>query len=642
VTGLLLPAALGLAALAAVPIVVHWLTRQRARRLDFPAAALLARAAGGLTRRNRLRERVVLALRALALAAAGLAAAGPWLSGLSGDTRPAAIILDASCSMRQVGDGATSFARGRAAAARLVETLAPRPVIAFVAGAEAVRSSPAPTSGAGAAKALLADATASYGDGGLPAAVAAAVRALDGPGDIFVVSDGSRAALAGVDAGRLPDGVRLHLLDAGGGGANRGVVAIACEPGQAVAGRPLRLAARVANYGPEDATVPVRLSCGPAARSADLRVPAGGSAVLELVLTPNDAGWLTASAEIGGGDALAEDDRRDAAIAVLPGLVAVVAGDGARDDAAGALRPLAAGLEAAGFAVRLSDGSGLAAGAADGAALVATAGLSSDAAAPALAAHLAAGGTWLQVLAGEADAKLRPAGAAPPAEPGPRLDLAGEGKAPVTLARARLEHALFEPFAGREALLAQVSALRLIATPGGAAAGAEALASWSDGNVALAERRLGPGRWLMLNASTGAVDATLARSEAWPLLCGRIAALCAAPTREDAAEPAGGAIAAAWLADPAGVRVEAREGRVLLDRPGIWRGDAGRAVAAAVPAGESDLRRLGGGSAPAESAEAAIERAERRPLWPWLLALAAACLAAELLIAGAVGRRAAP
>lgn len=636
--GLLVPAALGLAALAAAPLVIHWLTRRRARALAFPAAALLARAAGGLVRRNRLRERIILALRALALACIGLAAAGPALRGFGADARPAVIVLDASCSMRQVGDGATAFARGRAAAARLADALAPRPLLAVVAGGSAQRSAPAPQPGAGAAKALLADAAPAWGDGDLPGAVALAVRSLGGAGDVFVVSDGSRSALAGIDAGALPAGVALHVVDAGGGGTNRAVVAIAAEPGVAVAGRPLRLVARVANYGGADAVIPARLACGGAVRSAELAVPAGGSAAIELTVTPDAAGWLAATAEIPAGDALAEDDRRVAAIRVVPGLAAVVAGDGSRSDPAGALRPLAAGLESAGFAVRLSDGAGLAGGAAEGAALVATAGLASDAAAGALGAHLAGGGTWLHLLAGEADAALRPAGAAAPAEPGARLDLAGDGRQAATLARARLEHPLLSAFAGREELLGAVAALRLRATPGGAAAGAESLAAWSDGNIALAERRLGAGRWLMLNASTAGVDTTLARSEAWPLLCGGLAALCASPRQEDAAVPAGAAIEAPWLTDPAGARSEARDGRVRADRPGLWRGDAGRIVAVAVPAAESDLRRLGGGAAPAAPAEAVLARAELRPLWPWLIAAACILLAAELLVAGALRR----
>lgn len=636
---LLLPAALGLGALAAAPIVIHWLTRQRARPLAFPAASLLARATAGLARRNRLRERVVLALRVAALLCAALAAAGPLMSGWGSSARPAAIVLDASCSMRQISDGATAFARGRAAAARLAGSLAPRPLLAVVAGSTATRSSPAPQSSAGAAQALIADAQPGYGDGDLPGAVALAVRSLEGPGDIFVVSDGARSALAGIDTAKLPEGVTLQLIDAGGGAANRGVVAISAEPGLAIAGRPLLLRARVANYGPTDVQVPVRLSCGAQSRSADLTVPAGGSASIDLTVTPGDAGWLSASAEIPAGDALAEDDRRDGALQILPGMAAVVAGDGSRSDPAGALRPLAAGLEAAGFSVQLADGAALAGGTGTGAALIATAGLRNDAAAGVLATHLTGGGTWLQVLAGDGDCALRPGGTAPPAEIGARIDLATDGHAPVALSRARLEHPLFEPFTGRESLLGEVTALRLRATPGGAAAGAEALANWADGNIALAERRIGTGRWLLLNASTAGVDSGLARSEAWPLLCGRLAAICAAPRSEDAALPSGSGIAAAWLNDPSGARAEAVDGRIRPDRPGIWRGDAGRTIAIAVPAPESDLRHLGGGPTGAVDTEEVLAKAERRPLWPWLLALAALLLGAELVIAGPLARR---
>ncbi len=632
----LLPAAIGLAGLAVAPVVIHWLTRQRARPLAFPAAGLLARATGGLARVKRLREHIVLLLRVLALALAALAAAGPLMSGFGTSARPVAIVLDASCSMRQVSDGSTAFSRGRAAAARLAEALSPRPLVALVAGATTLRSSPVLESGAGAAKALLAEAQPGYGDGDLAGAIAQAVRLLSGSGDIFVVSDGSRSALSGVDTGHLPDGVRLHLVDAGGGGANHGVVSISVEPGVAVAGRPLLWRARIANYSVVDAVIPVRLACGPASRAVDLPVPAGGSALVELTITPPDAGWLTASVEIPAGDALVEDDRRDAAVQVVPALEAVVAGDGSRSDAAGALRPLVAGLTAAGFHVRLADGAALAAGASQGATLVATAGLASRDAESALAAHMAGGGTWLHVLVSDADALIRPGGAIPPTEPGPRADLASDGRSPLLIARARMEHPLFEPFAGREPLLSEISAMRLRLTPQGAAGGADVLATWADGSVAVGERRIGTGRWLILNISTAGVDTTLARSEAWPLLCGRIAAQCAAPRREDAATPVGSSILLPWLHDPSGERLDAHDGRLRPDHPGLWRGNAGRAVAVAIPASESDLRRIGGVNASTRSADDVLAEAERRPLWPWLLALAVVCLIAEILVAGAV------
>lgn len=634
----LVPTATALAALAAVPLVVHWLTRRRAVQRPFPAAGLLARAQGGVVRRDRLRDRIVLALRALALGCLGLAAAGLVASGLSGDgTRPAVIVLDASCSMRQVVDGATAFSRARATAARIADALGARPVLAIVSGPDAQRSGPAPRPGAGAAKALLADAQPGWGDGDLAGAVAQAVAALGGAGDVIVVSDGSRAALAGVDTGRLPVGVRLQVVDAGGGGANRGVVALGCSPGNAVAGRPLTVTARIANFAAADAVIPVRLAAGIVARSAEVQVPAGGSAAVTLSLTPDSAGWLALSCEIPGGDALAEDDRRDGAVEVVPELVAVVAGDGSRSDPAGALRPLAVGLAAAGFAVRHADGAGLAAQA-PGAALVATAGLAGPAAETGLAAHLQAGGTWLQVWAGDADTALRPGGMAPPVAAGPRIDLAAEARPPVALARARLDHPLFEPFAGREVLLGQVTAQRYRGTPGGVGPEAEVLAAWADGSIAVAERRIGRGRWLVVNAGTAGVDTTLARSDAWPLLCGRIAGICAAPPRDDAAVTAGSAVTAPWLADPAGTRAEARIGLVRLDRAGLWHGDAGRLVAAAVPAGESDLRRIAGRD-PAMDPAAAVAAAERQPLWPWLLAVASLCLAAELALAGGVQRR---
>jgi hypothetical protein len=639
---LLAPLLAPLLALAALPWLIHWLTRRRAQARSFPALAFLARSEAGRARRHRLREFAVLALRTLALLAAALAAAGlAWRGPLAGEGA-AVIVLDASCSMRQEVAGGTAFARGQALAGALAERLRPRPVAVVVAG-DPARVSGAPGS-AGPALALLAESAPGWGDGGPAAAVAAAAGLLPGGGEILLVSDLARGCLGGLDATALPAGTGLTLIDAGGGGANLGVTALTCDPANPVAGRPLRVQAHLLNGGAQERSVRLRLRAGSAASVQEIAIAAGGSAIASLDLTPEAAGQLELEAEIAGaGDALADDDRRCGVLTVAEALDAVVAGDGDRLDAQGPAHPLAAALAAAGLRVRRCDGPSLAAELAAGRpALLATAGLrDGTAAAAAVAAHLAAGGAWWQVVACDGDAALAAAipGQPAPAPLGAAVDVSEQEAGATTLAQARLDHPLLTAFPGREALLAAVRVCRYRLTPSGAAADAVPLLAYADGTVAWAERRAGAGRWLLWNGSPAAIDGTWARCEALPLIAHRLPAWLAPAGAADCAWPAGTMAAGRWLGAGADATAALGDGRTRLLRPGLVR-DGAHLAACAVPALESDLRRIDPQRAGvrALSADQALGGAAPVPAWPWLLLLVALALAGELLLAGAARR----
>jgi hypothetical protein len=95
------------------------------------------------------------------------------------------------------------------------------------------------------------------------------------------------------------------------------------------------------------------------------------------------------------------------------------------------------------------------------------------------------------------------------------------------------------------------------------------------------------------------------------------------------------------VSDPAGHVLAADHGRIRLDRPGLYRVQGGALIAAAIPALESDLRRLDPAllNLSAVSVERLSTAAASTPLWPGLLVLLAAALATELLLAGGLGAR---
>ena len=283
----------GLAVLAGLPLVIHLLSRQTRREWPFPALALLRRATGGRAQISALRERVALLLRMLALAALLLAAAAPvWHASWVGSDAPVVILIDASASMHQRVGATDAWTEALGTASRLADETAPRPAMVFVAGSPLRRSSPQPEADRGALRALLADARPGWGAGSLDAAVAAALSSMAGRGDLYVITDGSRNALAGVDPGALPSGIAWHHVAVTGGGANCAIRAIALEPGGARVGRPLQVQAEVANFGPEAAALTVRLTIGESCTEQPVTVPPGGSVTVSRTFVPERAGVL--------------------------------------------------------------------------------------------------------------------------------------------------------------------------------------------------------------------------------------------------------------------------------------------------------------------------------------------------------------
>jgi len=646
----LAPAALGLGILAVLPIVIHLLTRRRAGLRVFPAAELLARVEVGRSSRRRLREHATLALRTLAIVAAVLALSGlMWRGGLLGNGTPAVIVLDASASMRQLTSaGGTAFDRARAAAGQLAARLSGNAVRLIIAGQPATVLGDATTGApSGAIASALAEAQPGFGDGDPAGAIARAVALLPQGGDCYLISDLSRGSLAGIDPAALPPGVRLHVVDAGGGGDNRAVVGLACEPGVALAGRPVTVSARVANFSAASARLGVTLRVGTQVHLNQIELPAGGFATVSTTLTIDAIGAVAVEAELAGElpDALPADDRRAGRLQVMPGLPVVLASDADRDDPAGVVRPLLAALGAAGLEVRQSDRAGIAAEVIAGAgpSLLITAGLEPgvDVAAR-LGAHLNAGGAWLQVVASEADAALAIPGIEPPVRLGARQDVSDQERGLVTVAQARLDHALLTQFQGRESLLTAVGAWRFRLTPQLPAADAVPVWAYSDGTIALAERPAGAGRWLLLNCSPGAADGNLGRGEVLPLLIARLPAVLLPPRDERLGLDAGTDVAIDVAVEgPDGRGVAVVDGRVRLHHPGVYRLVGGNLLAAAVPGLESDLGQLDPQVLGLErrSADEALAATSSTPLWPWLLALVAIALTTELLLAGGLGGR---
>src|SRR5437660_1755895 len=119
----------GLAAVGA-PVLIHYLTRARPRRVHFPPFKFLLEACAGQQTIHRLRTIVLLTVRCLAVLALVLLFTRPFLKPSAATASPEArrrvvLVLDASLSMRAVEGGVSLFARAKAEVAEVLRGLEP-------------------------------------------------------------------------------------------------------------------------------------------------------------------------------------------------------------------------------------------------------------------------------------------------------------------------------------------------------------------------------------------------------------------------------------------------------------------------------------------------------------------------------------
>ncbi|HZS40212.1 MAG TPA: BatA domain-containing protein [Polyangia bacterium] len=139
----LAPGFVAFAALFVVPIAIHLIGRSRAKVRRFAAIDLLLRSERRVARRTKLRQLLLLAVRALAIAAVPLILAKPFveaasdLPGAVSGSQSAVIIIDDSMSMSLKLDGSTLLDRALERARRIVSALGADADCAIVLGSRA-------------------------------------------------------------------------------------------------------------------------------------------------------------------------------------------------------------------------------------------------------------------------------------------------------------------------------------------------------------------------------------------------------------------------------------------------------------------------------------------------------------------------
>ena len=143
--GLLAPLALGLGLLVAGPIIAHMARQKPRAKVEYGLMILLRRLLKRTERKRRLRDRVLLAIRALAVLLLALAAAQPRLSWPGdapefGGTGAVVILLDDSMSMSLTEGDRSLMAAARQRASSVVSGLPEGTLVGLVTlGGEAER-----------------------------------------------------------------------------------------------------------------------------------------------------------------------------------------------------------------------------------------------------------------------------------------------------------------------------------------------------------------------------------------------------------------------------------------------------------------------------------------------------------------------
>jgi hypothetical protein len=223
----------GLAA-AAIPIAIHLFHRRTEPVIEFAAMRFLRRAPVEQSRRRRLREILLLALRVAALCLLAFAFARPYLAqSAAALSAPVTMVLvDTSVSMTAPGQ----FDRAKAAALKAIGE-APATsavgVMAFSNGADVIAP---PSEDRAGARAAVEKLQAGAGATRYRSALARAVEAMGNrAGRVVVITDLQQSGWDAVDEGAVPDRVTVDVEDVGAPGSNVAVAAIRVEGSDAIA-----------------------------------------------------------------------------------------------------------------------------------------------------------------------------------------------------------------------------------------------------------------------------------------------------------------------------------------------------------------------------------------------------------------------
>lgn len=344
----------------AAPFVIHLLTRKTLKTIRFPTIIFLQRAKASNSRMFRLRHWILLVIRTLALAALLLAFLKPALTARtlkakgSANGNAAVIILDRSASMMIRGEAMTPFARGKAAAGKIIDGLKASDLGNLIlASASVTMSFDQPSDNRFHLRSDLARAEATLETCDPRLAINEAVRNLSKVSgyqkEIHIISDFQRANWAGVNFKEVPPEIKVVFLSvAPAKPANIAIVEAQTIPPVPSIGEEVEIHCKVANFSDVGSRVPVTLQLPDQnLMQREIEVPAKSSAAAVFRLRPKKKGVFEGVATIPS-DALEADNNRFFVLRVAEQMQVTILTDEPANDPAASHRFLQAALNPSG------------------------------------------------------------------------------------------------------------------------------------------------------------------------------------------------------------------------------------------------------------------------------------------------------
>lgn len=321
----------GVAAVA-LPFIVHWLTRPTPTRLPLSTVRFVQEIIKQRRTRHRLRDLIILLLRASAVVLFALAIARP-LTG----TRSAAIaasqdqvvkvvLLDVSNSMSAVSHGIQAIERARSIAARHVEYQPNTQSNLIFCAAVAKPVFDRPSTNVVALMDELSQTTA------LPQRLMAQtalnsasdmLSRLDGEGirrELIIISDFQRSNWSAADFSVLPVNTRIELQSVAAEETPVNLAILRITPqGRIERSRPFRLEVEVGNFSSKPRQITVEATIEDKQFRLEGTCAAGGNTILGTEVAISSEGWKSGEARLVGiEDGLSNDNRRSFVVRVHP------------------------------------------------------------------------------------------------------------------------------------------------------------------------------------------------------------------------------------------------------------------------------------------------------------------------------------
>jgi hypothetical protein len=312
----------GMAALA-IPVLVHLLLKRKKKRVHFSTIRFFQLQDEQSSRRRKLRNWLLLALRLMIVALLVLAFARPYLhqnaaAGSAQKQLRVVFVLDSSASMLATGTDGQRWTLAKERIQKIISGLNADDTVALVECATHanVLSGFAPPASVAQ---ILRELSPSYGVSNLGEGLQQAVRLLSGSGQnslatIYVVSDLQKSACRSISASPIPQDIEVKLLSVGDAASpNLGIVQLDAELRDGAGPRAL-----VASFSDEDttsATLDVSVD-DQRVSSQSLAIKAGASTNVALAVPPLKPGWHDVKASLRVRDALESDNTRAACLFV--------------------------------------------------------------------------------------------------------------------------------------------------------------------------------------------------------------------------------------------------------------------------------------------------------------------------------------